>query len=426
MNVQKLNETFLNAVFQPKEKIIPLIDLCIELGVDVNCCDAAGLTALMKAAANCQTEIVKHLIDKGCDVRTKGPDGMTALIYAVKYGQLASVRLLLEKGSDSNECDVHGTTPLMFAVINNLCDIVTLLIENGCDLDCADKSGNSALSYANRNRNDTIVDILLEAGVVCQCSQCEVARRSLVSEACSSANVEKFKKYMDAGFDVTYNNYDALTLATKAGCYEIVELMVRNNLAAIRANDYEAPVIATVLGHLSILKLFVSKTPECIKARDYQGFIRAANNDQLKIVKFLVEQDPKCVQAQDFAAIKHAATHGYKSIVNYLLTKGADVSLLTEAQKAKCNIPASVALVAPAKTDAVVTCYLPVTLDALLEKINEATQIADNIIIAQDIIFSGTFVDKKPTVGTLKIRGGTEVSGFFDGPDKFVIELSKI
>lgn len=212
MNVQRLNETFLSAVWHPQEKIIPLIDRCIELGVDVNCCDEAGVTALMRAAASttCQTEVVKHLINKGCDVRTKGPSGMTALIYAVIYDHLELARLFLEKGSDSNECDVngktsllyalncnsldivpllvkkgcnincsiHGMTPLMYAIVYNLRDIVMLLVENGCNI-----SDSSVMHYAHQNRNDTIVNILLEAGAVCRCSQCKVTRRSLINKA---------------------------------------------------------------------------------------------------------------------------------------------------------------------------------------------------------------------------------------------------
>ena len=54
-------------------------------GAAVNAIGMRGQTALMRAAENGQTEIVKLLLEAGADWRPKDESGMTALGYAQAY-----------------------------------------------------------------------------------------------------------------------------------------------------------------------------------------------------------------------------------------------------------------------------------------------------------------------------------------------------
>ena len=59
----------------------------------------AGWTALMHAARNGHTEIVKALLENGADVNAKSQDDWTAIRMAVGEGHADVVHLLREAGA---------------------------------------------------------------------------------------------------------------------------------------------------------------------------------------------------------------------------------------------------------------------------------------------------------------------------------------
>ena len=67
-------------------------------GADVNAklITSTGTTALMLAAQDGHTEIVKLLLEKGADVNVKTTTGITALWMASQNGHTEVVKLLLE------------------------------------------------------------------------------------------------------------------------------------------------------------------------------------------------------------------------------------------------------------------------------------------------------------------------------------------
>jgi uncharacterized protein len=63
-----------------------------------------GYTALIIAAAEGHTKVVKMLIDKGANVNLQDNEGMTALIWGCKAdSQVANA--LLDAGADIHLCD---------------------------------------------------------------------------------------------------------------------------------------------------------------------------------------------------------------------------------------------------------------------------------------------------------------------------------
>jgi ankyrin repeat protein len=56
-----------------------MADALLARGADVNFKNPAGMTALMVAAVDLSSEMVRYLIGKGADVRARTKDGETAL-----------------------------------------------------------------------------------------------------------------------------------------------------------------------------------------------------------------------------------------------------------------------------------------------------------------------------------------------------------
>ncbi|MBW3533701.1 MAG: ankyrin repeat domain-containing protein [Gemmatimonadetes bacterium] len=79
-----------------------------------------GLTALLHAARQGHVEAVRALLDGGADVnRPSAADGTTSLLVATINGQFDVAMLLLERGADPNAAsELNGATPLL-ATINS-------------------------------------------------------------------------------------------------------------------------------------------------------------------------------------------------------------------------------------------------------------------------------------------------------------------
>jgi len=65
----------------------------------LNVRDECGRTALMRAAYDGSTDVVKSLISKGADVNAKDLWDVTALIMATARGRVEIVRILKEAGA---------------------------------------------------------------------------------------------------------------------------------------------------------------------------------------------------------------------------------------------------------------------------------------------------------------------------------------
>ncbi len=91
-------------------------------------CNKFGLTPLMYAAMNNNTELAKVLIEKGsdADAASAGPvggnsywintSGLTPLALALRHGNTEIAQMLLEAGADETKCDDDGY-PAVFSLV---------------------------------------------------------------------------------------------------------------------------------------------------------------------------------------------------------------------------------------------------------------------------------------------------------------------
>lgn len=119
-----------------------------------------GMTHLMEAASENDTDAISTLLDEGADVNEADSEGSTALHWAVYSGYYDAAALLLENGADANTVDIYDATPLISAVFAEDVEMVKLLLEYGADANYIDASGYTAYDYALDYENAELQELL--------------------------------------------------------------------------------------------------------------------------------------------------------------------------------------------------------------------------------------------------------------------------
>jgi ankyrin repeat protein len=133
---------------------------------DLDAYNDQGFTALMKAAADGNVEVVEYLLDN--DVELDNGDKQqhfTALCFATINNNYKCAELLLEAGANPDIQDRNdGNTPIFYAAGNQNKEFVDLLIKAGADLNIESSNGVSPIFYATLAGNLDIVKALVENG----------------------------------------------------------------------------------------------------------------------------------------------------------------------------------------------------------------------------------------------------------------------
>ena len=99
----------------------------VEAGMPVDITDGVGWTALIRAAMNNRTDVVRCLLDKGADVNKQHPEAMAMLHFANIMNRTDAMRMLLEHRARKDIKDEHGATPIDNARWRNNKEAVDLL-----------------------------------------------------------------------------------------------------------------------------------------------------------------------------------------------------------------------------------------------------------------------------------------------------------
>jgi hypothetical protein len=126
---------------------LPMMELLVARGADVNKANALGEQALMHAAWRGQTDAIKWLLAKGARINN-GTMRWSALHYAAFSGHGKATALLLDNGADINARSTNGSSPLMMAVYEGHEDMVKQLLARGADRSVKNDRGDGALEWA--------------------------------------------------------------------------------------------------------------------------------------------------------------------------------------------------------------------------------------------------------------------------------------
>ena len=101
--------------------------LAILPSADVNARNEHGMTALMRAARQGRTQMVRTLLEHGADPNLVRNDNFTALSLAAFFGHTEIVEMLLGRGAQSDVETRYGTSPKMWARARSFGDVARCL-----------------------------------------------------------------------------------------------------------------------------------------------------------------------------------------------------------------------------------------------------------------------------------------------------------
>lgn len=148
---------------------VPMVELLVGVGLDLNDGGNAQYTPLDKASSNGCFEVARWLLDHGASIRPTSPEGGGTLICAVLGGVPELVRLLIEKGADVHAWE--GSPPrnaLSFAIALGRTEIADLLRANGATLP------EQSLPQPGHSRDEIIRHLETHLGPVDQAGIAEV------------------------------------------------------------------------------------------------------------------------------------------------------------------------------------------------------------------------------------------------------------
>ena len=210
-----------------------LLRAFIASGADINAVDEFGCTAMDYALRMSTKRFFRLLLSAGAsvDVNRCDAEGLTALMHAAEEGDADTVKMLLEQGSYADACSTHGVTALALALQSGNEPCIDALLRAGASVspEIADDEGRSLLHDAAESAPLRMVQLLLEKGhapnVVTESGD------TPLMIAAENGRSDVVKLLLEAGASPMLQNEhqeDALSLAVEAGDVATVQLLLDN------------------------------------------------------------------------------------------------------------------------------------------------------------------------------------------------------
>ena len=140
---------------------IPMMELFVAHGADVNKTNAAGEQALLHAAWRGKLDAVKWLLAHGAKIN-RGPLQWSALHYAVFAGHTEIALYLIGRGADINARSTNGSSVLMMAAYEGHEELARKLVGLGADTSIKNDYGDGALEWAMKYKRVGIARLVSE------------------------------------------------------------------------------------------------------------------------------------------------------------------------------------------------------------------------------------------------------------------------
>lgn len=138
---------------------MPMMELFVKHGADVNRPNQFNEQALMHAAWMGRREAAAWLLERGAQINREGKE-WSALHYATFAGHDELAKFLIQKKADVNAQSTNGSTVLMMAAREGRDKIAAMLIEAGAVRSTKNDHGEDALTWAMRHSHLTIAKMI--------------------------------------------------------------------------------------------------------------------------------------------------------------------------------------------------------------------------------------------------------------------------
>ncbi|KAK1941209.1 Ankyrin-2 [Phytophthora citrophthora] len=362
--------------------------------LDINCTNENGWTALLYAATNNHTSIVKFLINHGASLTARNYQNLQALHLAAAQGFLNTVKVLVEAGADIGSVGMSNMTPFLFTIKHGHFPVVKFLIEwlksrnedekvhellevrvygDWTPLNLAADAGNldrvifftehdavlniknehgfSPLHSAVVKDHRDVVKHLISIGA-------DIDTRSTIGvtplgTAAKHGLTKMAALLLDAGADihtVNHNGCTPLLTAVTHGHKEVVELLLNRgaNLEDRTIEGFTSLIIAAERGDMALIQLFVSRGAS-INSETYDGATAlsiASKQGHIETCRILVDLfglrgELHFLNAPDIhgrTALHNAVLEGSMELVELLVQYGAAVNTVDYQDATPMNL----------------------------------------------------------------------------------------
>lgn len=228
--------------------------------------------ALRSAAYDGDVQRTIAALDEGADINSQTkPDKPTALMYAAKNGHTRVVRLLLTRGADPNILTSRGVSAIDLAMQHRHPDTAITLLEHGADPNIMSPiTGQTLLQDAAANGYTELLSKLLEEDI-----NVNMGNPTALELASKQGHIDVVDVLLRRGVDVNLNpdgKLNALDVAKIEGHTQIV-----NMLKAAGAVETQAPIDDSPAGNFKntlVQHISDPKLKQEIKYQDSEGFYR--------------------------------------------------------------------------------------------------------------------------------------------------------
>lgn len=144
-----------------KKNDIALVDSLLSNGANIESINYDGHTPLMIASHIGYEDLVSMLIKHNANINALGNEDndMSAIILAAKNGHTGIVKLLLSSGADIETKSRWGS-PLLFAAGCNRIEVIALLLDSGANPDAKNEDGFTAIDLAEMYNQQEAVNFI--------------------------------------------------------------------------------------------------------------------------------------------------------------------------------------------------------------------------------------------------------------------------
>ncbi len=276
-----------------------------------------------------------------------GHGGLTALLHAVREGHFESTSALLDLGANINQVSAGDrTSPILIAIINGHFDLALRLLERGADPTLASDAGATPL-YAALNLHWAPKSRYPQPSAYQQqrATYMDVMRTLLEAGVDPNVRLTRHLWYMSFNFDLLSVDTAGATpfwRAAYATDVEAMRLLARYgadpNIPTQKTGDRRRAGDKDPSGLPPVPVGGPGAYPLHAASGLGYGEGYAANAHRhvpdgwLPAVRYLVEELGADVNARDqngYSPVHHAAARGDDALIGYLVSKGADVTLVS-------------------------------------------------------------------------------------------------
>ncbi|KAL1858769.1 hypothetical protein Daus18300_009903 [Diaporthe australafricana] len=331
------------ANFSGTEARLNIIKLLIAKGADINAAmqDTTPIAWACWLPSQHQHAIVEHLLQHGADISLAREDGVGPIHISIYKCNVWLLRLLLDQ--KNVELEPAGCTPPLILAVrsdDHATEMTSILLERGADPNAKCLGGHLALAWAIQSGQTEVVDLLLQYDAMIDPPDelRDFNELEPMEKALDNGNVDIIRSLAEAGADINRRFDDESTLLHRGidsdGLGAFLEfrptLDVQNKTGSAPLHFIRGPT------PLENIKLLV-RAGSNINIRgffDTTPLIEALRHGRRDAAKYLLSKkaDIKLISPYHGGPLHAACNAGLVDFAQDLIDKGADVNLLVPGE----------------------------------------------------------------------------------------------